>query len=58
MAISEQTEEVLELIWEAMEAEAEATAELNEEYLNRNMSLARVWGAFHPCPSSSIRRWG
>ena len=21
---------------------------LNEEYLNRNMSLARVWGAFHP----------
>ena len=23
-------------------------AELNEEYLDRNMSLARVWGAFHP----------
>jgi ATP-binding cassette subfamily B protein len=30
------------------EAQVRRFAELNEEYLNRNMSLARVWGAFHP----------
>jgi ATP-binding cassette subfamily B protein len=30
------------------EAQVGRFAELNEEYLNRNMSLARVWGAFHP----------
>ncbi len=30
------------------EAQARRFAELNEEYLDRNMSLARVWGAFHP----------
>ena len=30
------------------EAQVRRFAELNEEYLDRNMSLARVWGAFHP----------
>jgi ATP-binding cassette subfamily B multidrug efflux pump len=30
------------------EAQVGRFAELNEEYLDRNMSLARVWGAFHP----------
>jgi ATP-binding cassette subfamily B multidrug efflux pump len=30
------------------EAQARRFAELNDEYLDRNMSLARVWGAFHP----------
>ncbi|MCK5412308.1 MAG: ABC transporter ATP-binding protein, partial [Gemmatimonadetes bacterium] len=30
------------------EAQVRRFAELNEEYLDRNMSLARVWGAFYP----------
>lgn len=30
------------------EAQVGRFAKLNEEYLDRNMSLARVWGAFHP----------
>ncbi len=30
------------------EAQVRRFAQLNEEYLDRNMSLARVWGAFHP----------
>ena len=30
------------------EAQVRRFGELNEEYLDRNMSLARVWGAFHP----------
>jgi ATP-binding cassette subfamily B multidrug efflux pump len=30
------------------EAQVRRFAKLNEEYLDRNMSLARVWGAFHP----------
>jgi ATP-binding cassette subfamily B protein len=30
------------------EAQVKRFAQLNEEYLDRNMSLARVWGAFHP----------
>jgi ATP-binding cassette subfamily B protein len=30
------------------EAPVKRFAQLNEEYLDRNMSLARVWGAFHP----------
>lgn len=29
-------------------AQVRRFAELNEDYLERNMSLARVWGAFHP----------
>jgi ATP-binding cassette subfamily B protein len=28
--------------------QGEEFGELNEEYKNRNLSLARVWGAFHP----------
>lgn len=30
------------------EAQVGRFGDLNEEYLERNMSLARVWGAFHP----------
>jgi len=30
------------------EAQVDRFADLNDEYLQRNMSLARVWGAFHP----------
>jgi ATP-binding cassette subfamily B protein len=30
------------------EAQVGRFSGLNDEYLNRNMSLARVWGAFHP----------
>lgn len=30
------------------EAQVRRFAQLNDEYLDRNMSLARVWGAFHP----------
>ncbi len=30
------------------EAQIGRFGDLNEEYLERNMSLARVWGAFHP----------
>jgi ATP-binding cassette subfamily B protein len=30
------------------ESQASDFSDLNEEYLDRNMGLARVWGAFHP----------
>lgn len=30
------------------ESQADDFSHLNEEYLERNMGLARVWGAFHP----------